>query len=232
MLIEAWSQQPESQMIHMNAQWWLILRSHAFLEIGEPSEFEVVAICASILFKESIPFKNVWDQEKIGYTKKILLDGEEFKVLVKSFGNDNLELEYFGEKYKFHFTYKKGNSIGFTGHGGDFQAEFFLLNTNGEYQLFLNHGEFKVKSFGKVERANSAVVVGAGSLQSPMPGKIFKILKDKGQKVIAGETVLILEAMKMEHAIKAPKDGVVTDIFFKEGEQVQGGVSLCDIDSE
>ena len=76
------------------------------------------------------------------------------------------------------------------------------------------------------------MVVGAGSLQSPMPGKIFKILKDKGQKVIAGETVLILEAMKMEHAIKAPKDGVVTDIFFKEGEQVQGGVSLCDIDSE
>ncbi len=38
LLIEAWSQQPESQMIHMNAQWWLILRSHAFLEIGEPSK--------------------------------------------------------------------------------------------------------------------------------------------------------------------------------------------------
>ena len=38
LLIEAWSQHPESQMIHMNAQWWLILRSHAFLEIGEPSK--------------------------------------------------------------------------------------------------------------------------------------------------------------------------------------------------
>tara|TARA_B100001287_G_scaffold275600_1_gene283701 strand:- start:1886 stop:3364 length:1479 start_codon:yes stop_codon:yes gene_type:complete len=38
LLIEAWSQQPESQMIHMNAQWWLLLRSHAFLEREEPSK--------------------------------------------------------------------------------------------------------------------------------------------------------------------------------------------------
>ena len=38
LLIEAWSQQPESQMIHMNAQWWLLLSSHAYLEREEPSK--------------------------------------------------------------------------------------------------------------------------------------------------------------------------------------------------
>ena len=63
-----------------------------------------------------------------------------------------------------------------------------------------------------------------------MPGKIFKILKEIGEDVAIGDTILILEAMKMEHAIKATKDGVVKEIFFKEGEQVTGGAELCSIE--
>ncbi len=73
---------------------------------------------------------------------------------------------------------------------------------------------------------NAAV---AGGLNSPMPGKIFKVTALEGDKVAKGQTILILEAMKMEHAIKADKDGVIKKIFFKEGDQVQGGVALAEI---
>lgn len=70
-----------------------------------------------------------------------------------------------------------------------------------------------------------------GSLVSPMPGKIFKVIKHAGESVAQGETVLILEAMKMEHAIKATKDGVIKKIYFKEGELVQGGIQLVELES-
>ncbi|MCP3178047.1 pyruvate carboxylase [Desulfuromonas sp. KJ2020] len=58
---------------------------------------------------------------------------------------------------------------------------------------------------------------------APMPGKIFKILVNVGDEVVAGDTLLSTEAMKMETNVKAKKDGVVGEILFKEGEQVQQG---------
>ena len=48
----------------------------------------------------------------------------------------------------------------------------------------------------------------------------------------AGQTLVIMEAMKMEHAIKAPADGVVSEIFFNEGEQVSDGAELIAIEVE
>ena len=63
-----------------------------------------------------------------------------------------------------------------------------------------------------------------------MPGKIFKLFKQEKESVAAGETVMIVEAMKMEHAIRATKDGILKKIFFKEGDQVQGGATLCEIE--
>lgn len=77
-----------------------------------------------------------------------------------------------------------------------------------------------------VASKNAAIL---GGLNSPMPGKIFKVTALEGDKVKKGQTILVLEAMKMEHAIKADKDGVLKKIFFKEGEQVQGGVALAEI---
>ena len=51
-----------------------------------------------------------------------------------------------------------------------------------------------------------------------------------GDTVTAGQSLVIMEAMKMEHAIKAPADGVVTDIFFAEGDQVSEGAELIAIE--
>ncbi len=58
---------------------------------------------------------------------------------------------------------------------------------------------------------------------APMPGKIFKLLVAVGDEVKAGETLLSTEAMKMETNVKAKEEGVVKEILFKEGDQVQQG---------
>jgi len=72
----------------------------------------------------------------------------------------------------------------------------------------------------------------SGSLTSPMPGKVVSVLVEKDQEVTEGTALMILEAMKMEHTIFAPMDGVVQDIFFNAGDQLEEGVELLKLHSE
>ncbi|MBV1701092.1 MAG: acetyl/propionyl/methylcrotonyl-CoA carboxylase subunit alpha [Hyphomicrobiales bacterium] len=65
-----------------------------------------------------------------------------------------------------------------------------------------------------------------GSLNAPMPGKIVAHLVAPGTEVAPGTPLLILEAMKMEHTIKAPGGGIVEAFHYGEGEQVSEGVEL------
>lgn len=68
-----------------------------------------------------------------------------------------------------------------------------------------------------------------GSLVSPMPGKILKVHVKNGDKVEAGQALLVMEAMKMEHTIKSSAAGTVKEVFFDEGDLVEGGVQLIDV---
>ena len=65
-----------------------------------------------------------------------------------------------------------------------------------------------------------------GRLTAPMPGRIVALLVDKGRKVEKGTPLLIMEAMKMEHTIAAPADGVVEDLLYAVGDQVAEGAQL------
>ena len=68
-------------------------------------------------------------------------------------------------------------------------------------------------------RAEHADVPG-GVLRSPMPGTVLAISVAQGSMVTAGTPLLVVEAMKMEHAITAPVDGVVTELHVGPGQQV------------
>ena len=63
-----------------------------------------------------------------------------------------------------------------------------------------------------------------------MPGKIVKVMTKPGAKVAKGDALLILEAMKMEHTIAAPADGVVKEIHYGAGEQVLEGAELISLE--
>ncbi len=65
-----------------------------------------------------------------------------------------------------------------------------------------------------------------GGLVAPMPGKVLEVLVSQGQSVSAGDTLMIMEAMKMEHKIVAGHDGIVENIHFKTGDQVDQGAEL------
>lgn len=73
---------------------------------------------------------------------------------------------------------------------------------------------------------------GAGAILSPMPGKIIQVTVAAGDQVSKGETLMVMEAMKMEHSLTAAADGVVDEVFFETGDQVEEGVLLIRVESK
>jgi 3-methylcrotonyl-CoA carboxylase alpha subunit len=66
----------------------------------------------------------------------------------------------------------------------------------------------------------------AGRLTAPMPGKVVSFAVKSGDAVKAGQTLAVMEAMKMEHTIAAPKDGTVAELLYAPGDQVAEGAEL------
>ncbi|MCY7402954.1 MAG: biotin/lipoyl-binding protein, partial [Nocardioides sp.] len=72
-----------------------------------------------------------------------------------------------------------------------------------------------------------ADAVASGSLLAPMPGTVVRVAVEAGATVTAGDAVLVLEAMKMQHTVTAPHDGTVTEINVEPGAQVAAGEVLA-----
>jgi biotin carboxyl carrier protein len=77
-------------------------------------------------------------------------------------------------------------------------------------------------------RAGRRRTAGSGDVMSPMPATVVAMHATPGQSVTEGETLIVLEAMKMELPIKAPRSGVVKAIHCAQGDLVQPGVILIE----
>ncbi len=84
-----------------------------------------------------------------------------------------------------------------------------------------------------VDRAAHASAAAAGvsaDLAAPMPGQVLSVHVAPGALVVAGDPVVTLEAMKMEHVVATPIDGAVTELLAAPGDQVVRGQRLATID--
>ena len=79
------------------------------------------------------------------------------------------------------------------------------------------------------EPGNAGTEPSEGSLSAPMPGTVLEVHIKEGQRVRKGQTLVVLEAMKMEHRIQAPKAGEVTELHFSVGDRVDMGEILVQI---
>lgn len=95
-----------------------------------------------------------------------------------------------------------------------------MLNTDKVFKLYRG---YKPSSLGGDS---------AGGLFTQMPGKVVKINCKVGDKVVKGQTLLILEAMKMENEIKSGIDGVVKAVHVKAGDALENGVLMMEVEAE
>ena len=140
---------------------------------------------------------------------KILIDGKEIEYSSR-LENQNVIINIDGDE----FSFSKGELEGRVFRKGALRHVFI----KGSSLLFKN---LSFSENAQVIRNESAV---------PMPGKIVSIDKNEGDKVKVGDLILKLEAMKMEHEIKAYKDGVLTQLLVKLHDQVESSQSLFEIE--
>ncbi len=160
--------------------------------------------------------------------KNILLDNESLNPTDLKNDGKTLSFTLEGKKFSFEVVTSGNGEVILQGVDGNrFKGFSTKPNREGDVKIIAAGLEGTLSSGAKKLKKSGAA---AGSLTSPMPGKIFKIVASEGEKVVKGQTLLILEAMKMEHAIRSDKDGVVKKILFKVGELVQGGVTLIDVE--
>ncbi|MDB4842940.1 biotin/lipoyl-binding protein [Gammaproteobacteria bacterium] len=133
--------------------------------------------------------------------------------------------EVMGTNCKIHAVDESGIDIRVGSH------RFFAQVTRVNDQILINmpFGDLDAVIVPRfIEPGNE---VPEGGLVAPMPGKVIEVKVKKGDKVKAGDTLIIIEAMKMEHSIKATENGKVAKLMVSLNQQVDNGATLLVLDS-
>lgn len=148
---------------------------------------------------------------------------KEFSLDVEVQSNKVMEFSHEGTKTKLFIKNLAGKH--FYSFDGIAWKKLASLGVN---EVLVSHSEvYRVYRGYKPSGLNKG---GAGALITQMPGKVVKLLKKEGDQVTKGETVLILEAMKMENEIKSGADGIIKSVNVKEGQALEAGFLMIEIE--
>ena len=148
---------------------------------------------------------------------------DEFSLDVEVLSGQVMEFTHEGQKTKLYIKNLAGKNY----YSFD-QIAWKILAALGVNEVLVSNSEmYKVYRGYKPSGLNKS---GAGALITQMPGKVVKLMKKEGDKVALGETVLILEAMKMENEIKSGANGIIKTINVKEGQAVEAGFLMVEIE--
>ena len=208
-------------------------REHLFTDAKdeEPVSHDVLAFaCARILSDEARDRTN--DPWSSAHGWRLNTNYRRAVALTSASGIHNVDLEYARDGFVFHrdgvdhtlailATGGSGVSIRFGGH--TLTAD--VVRSGEELHVFHN-GRHRALKLANVIAQTGAAEAEIGRLTAPMPGKLIAIHTSPGAKVERGDALLVMEAMKMEHTIVAPADGVVSDLLYAVGDQVAEGAEL------
>ena len=148
-----------------------------------------------------------------------------------------------GEKLQLQLFDEKGESVASATAWGAMLGEDSLrleldgrrttvtaVTAGSRRHVFLDGRAWVFDLCGQEGTEGAGTGVDAAGLTAPMPGRVIAVKVEPGAKVARGQTLVVLEAMKMEHAIVAPTDGTVKAVRFAVGEQVPDGAELVDFE--
>jgi len=96
----------------------------------------------------------------------------------------------------------------------------------GGYTVALRGGRHDVLLADPAAVPSRGPTGGETRLVAPMPGKVVRVLVERGQGIAAAQGLVVVEAMKMENELKAPREGTVREVHVREGQAVEGGALL------
>ena len=176
---------------------------------------------------EAMVLQNIqsgWNNARLPYQEvKLLLEDQEYRVKYKSLKDGNfvsaeseiirmfdwyedfIDVEISNVRYRSKIT---------------MDDDLLLIQTHKGNLLFKILPKFNITQEEVIK----------GGLTAPMPGKVVEIKIKKGSNIKKGDTLVILEAMKMEHKVLAPDNGKIKEVLIKENDQVENGQTLVVLD--
>lgn len=152
--------------------------------------------------------------------ERIYLNGdEEFVVEVIELSSTQVLFEYEGQRYRVN----RGE-----GHTYSLNDNVKTCIVSKDITTVDGH-DVELESW-QLQRSTNDTKAG-GDMLSPMPGKILKLVGSPNSQIKAGEPIIVMEAMKMEHTIKASSDGKLGDFLVKTGQLVEGGKELFEFEA-
>jgi 3-methylcrotonyl-CoA carboxylase alpha subunit len=114
----------------------------------------------------------------------------------------------------------------------DAHARRFLLQLD-DVRVLVHDGKrrLQLQPVGVYRRDDSGQGASDNRLQAPMPGRVVLVKARPGDRILAGQELLVIEAMKMELAVKAPRDGVVAEVRAAEGDFVEADAVLVTLEA-
>ncbi|HET6900149.1 MAG TPA: biotin/lipoyl-containing protein [Vicinamibacteria bacterium] len=111
---------------------------------------------------------------------------------------------------------------------GDHRETFHCVRDGDAVHLFWRGRVYRLEE--ETERRRASHRQSAGGLEAPMPGKVIAVKVAPGDTVVKGDELLVVEAMKMENAVRAPRDGRVKSVSARTGDMVSPGVVLVELE--
>jgi len=168
-----------------------------------------------------------WRANQDGIRRLVFQEGEIRHAVTARRRGEGFELE-FADKRRQVRSYRREERR-LTARLEDATVEGSVVRVGNRIEVFLP-GEHHVLEMHDPLRQDLAADSRAGDLQAPMPGKIIAIFVAAGDAVEKDAPLLILEAMKMEHTIRAPARGRIARILCRAGEQVGEGTELIEFE--
>ena len=159
--------------------------------------------------------------------KVLVIDGQEMAFDDIRCQGSHVTVVLEGERFEF---VREGQGLRPRGGGRRIAMRGVVESASGQVHLQVGGRSFWVGEKAVLEDPEQEAP-GEGLYYSPMPGKVVEIVVGLGDQVKRGEPLLSLEAMKMEHTIRAGADGRVKNIFCAQGEQVANHARLLELES-
>ena len=171
---------------------------------------------------------------------EVTVDGLACRVEIASAASGQVQVAIGGRRRTYEAAFPDEATLSLISHDGGGVREFaFEVDSAGELRVIAGDRSFAVSVLAdgrsntrpphRQHRAD-AVVEGRQNIVSAMPGRIVRVLVAAGEQVTVGQPVLVVEAMKMENELRAPKNGVVRDVRVTEGVAIEAGAVLVVID--
>lgn len=203
-------------------------------KIKESCQWQVPAIASLLSSLRRKTGKNhVWDRAgywRQGKTLRFCFEGEIIESEIKSLTDGHFDLAINNERIGGRY-YSEGKAIKIE-YNGTFHTVFISENNEGQYRITCGGSGYFFRRFDFLKRKEMVSpgeineAAGPGTIYSPMPGRVIKICRQKGERISKGDVLIIVESMKMENSIKASSDGIIADIVVNEGDMTDGSEPL------